>query len=141
MAAIKPLDAIAQKWATVTPQRAPQYSEGVQSPRVDWHDAAVAGADNYAAGVTAAVQAKSFARGVTRAGTDKWKRMTLAKGPSRYAEGVQLGQQDFAAGFAPYREAIANLTLPARYARRDPRNLERIRAVVQAMVAVKQRIG
>ncbi len=141
MAAIKPLDQISAKWASVTPQRAPQYAEGVQSPRVDWADATKAAADNWAAGVTAAVQSKSFGKGVEKSGTERWKRMTLAKGTSRWGEGIQLAQADFQNGYAPYREAIANLNLPPRFARRDPRNLERIRSIVQAMIATKQRIG
>lgn len=141
MAAIKALDAIAEKWATVTPQRTPQYIDGVQSPRVDWAQATKAAIDNWAAGVTAAIQNKLFGKGVDRAGTDRWKRMTIAKGPGRWAEGVQLAREDYASGFAPYREAISGLTLPPRYARRDPRNLQRVAAVVGAMQAVKQRIG
>lgn len=141
MAAIKPLDQIAAKWSSVTPQRAPQYRDGVESPRVDWADATRAASDNWNTGVAAAVQAKSFTKGVERAGTERWRRMTLAKGVTRWGEGINLAQPDFAAGYGPYREAISNLTLPPRFARRDPRNLERIRAIVNAMIATKQRIG
>lgn len=141
MAAIKALETIASKWANVTPQRAPQYRDGVESPRLDWADATAAAADNWATGVQQATANKSFTKGVQRAGTERWKRMTLAKGVNRWGEGIQLAQADFANGFAPYREAIANLNLPPRFARRDPRNLERIRAIVAAMIATKQRIG
>ena len=141
MAAIKSLDQIASKWAEVTPQRVPQYQEGIQSPRVPWAQAAAAAADNWASGIAAAVQNKSFGKGIAKAGDNRWKRMALAKGPGRWSEGVQLGQADFAKGFAPYREAISGLTLPPRFARRDPRNIERVRAVVAAMQNVKQRIG
>lgn len=141
MAAIKSLDTIATKWSEVTPQRTPQYIAGIEAPRVDWAQATKAATDNWATGVQAAIQAKRFTKGVDRAGTDKWKRGATTKGPGRWAEGVQLGRDDYGTGFAPFREAIANLNLPPRFARRDPRNIERVRAIVAAMQAVKDRIG
>lgn len=141
MAAIKPLDRTAAKWATVTPQRANEYREGVQSPRVDWADATRAAADNYATGVQAAVTENSFTKGVDRAGTSKWKRGATTKGVQRWGPGIQLAQADYQAGFAPYHEAIAALNLPPRFPRRDPRNLERVRAIAEAMMEVKRRLG
>ena len=48
-------------------------------------------------------------------------------------------QADYEKGFQPYRDAIEKTTLPARFARRDPRNLERVRAQVNAVIAEKQR--
>jgi len=141
MAAIKTMDKIASKWAEVTPQRLPQYQEGVASPRVSWAQAAKAAYDNYKAGITAAISANRYPKGIDKAGDDRWSRMTLAKGPSRWGEGVTLGLEDYSRGFSPFRETISNLTLPPRFARRDPRNLERVRAIVQAMIATKDRIG
>jgi len=36
MAAIRAVDVIGSKWATVTPQRVGEYTAGVQSPRASW---------------------------------------------------------------------------------------------------------
>ncbi len=141
MAAIRDLAAIAQKWATVTPQRANEYRAGINSPRVSWAESAVAAADNYAVGVQEAVADSRFARGVTKAGDAKWKRGALEKGATRWGPGVQLAQDDNSKGFAPYREAIAAVTLPPRFARRDPRNIDRVRAIVDAMIATKKALG
>ncbi|KKM97798.1 hypothetical protein LCGC14_1164310, partial [marine sediment metagenome] len=40
-------------------------------------------------------------------------------------------------GFTPYQAAISAVVLPPRYARRDPRNLARVKAVVDALIAKK----
>lgn len=141
MADIRPIDVIAAKWATVTPQRAGDYEAGVQQPRKDWARQAGAAADAWAAGVQQAVQNKSFAKGVSKAGTPKWQEGAVQKGVPRWGPGVQLAQDTYAAGFAPYREAIARVQLPPRYARRDPRNLARVTAVVDALKRAKEAPG
>ncbi len=141
MAAIRSLQEIANKWKTVTPQRSNEYRAGIEAPRKDWAEATAAASDNWANGVQEAAASGAFGRGVSAAGTDKWRRGALLKGVSRWGPGVQIAENDYAKGFGPYRDAISNLTLPARFARRDPRNLERVRAVVDAMIATKKSVG
>jgi len=65
------------------------------------------------------------------------ERKTLKKGPARFAEGVYIAQPDYEKGFAPYREAIAAADLGPRYPKRDPRNLNRVKAIVDALVTKK----
>jgi len=137
MAAIRPLDQVAKKWASVTPARTGDYEAGVAAPRVDWSRAAAAANPAWKDGVAKAVQADSFAKGVTRAGTERWQRGASVKGVQRWGPGVQIAEGDYRDGFAPYHSAIAAVTLPPRYARRDPRNLDRVKAVVDAIVRVK----
>ena len=138
MAAIKSIEQIASKWAEVTPQRAPQYAAGVQDPLKDWAKETAAANGAWKEGVTSAIAADSFKKGVERAGTAKWQRGAVEKGASRFGPGVQLAQGDYAAAFAPFRDAIARTTLPPRFARRDPRNLLRNKAIVDALIAVKK---
>ena len=138
MVALKSTSEIAKKWATVTPMRSEDYKSGVTSPRVDWQTATLAGSENWKAGVTAAAAAGRFATGVANAGTAKWKAGALEKGVNRWGEGVQKGESAYAKGFQPYRDALASLSLPPRYARRDPRNLERVRAVFNQMIGVRK---
>jgi hypothetical protein len=133
MAAVKPAAAVAEKWARVTPQRTEDYKLGVQNPRTPWAAAARAAEDRYKTGVQAAAQANRYGRGISAAGDQKWTRKSLEKGPNRFAEGVQLSAQDFQAGIEPYLQTIASTTLPPRFARGDPRNLERVRAIVDAL--------
>ena len=141
MAEIRSVEEIAAKWATVTPQRTPDYEAGVRAPRRDWARAAVAAADAWKAGVTNAIQQGLFSKGVTKAGLAKWADGAATKGVQRWGPGVQLGQEAYRAGFAPYADAIRRVTLPPRYARRDPRNLARVNAIVDAMKRVKEGAG
>jgi len=43
----------------------------------------------------------------------------------------------FEAGFKPYHEAIARVDLGPRFPKRDFRNLERVKRIVDAMIAEK----
>jgi hypothetical protein len=137
MAEIRELGAIKEKWMRVTPQRTEDYKIGVKNPRRDWEKETEAAAGTYKAGVDAAHSKGLFAKGVKRAGTAKWQKKALAKGPTRFAEGVYLAGDDYETGYAPYREAIARADLGPRFPKRDPRNIERVKKVVDAMVAQK----
>ena len=138
MAFIRPIDQIAKKWADVTPQRAEDYAFGIANPRRSWAAATKNAEDAYEEGVRKAITRKSFGKGVTKAGDEKWLRKASTNGVRNWGPGVQTAEGDYAAGFAPYREAISSVKLPPRYARRDPRNLARVKAVVDALVAKKE---
>ena len=92
MPAIKPLDQLSKKWARVSALSGPSYLEGVQSTSKDWAELTEAAGSNYAAGVQAAIADKRFEAGVRQAGTDKWRRNSIAKGPERFAQGVRLAE-------------------------------------------------
>lgn len=137
MAAIASPAEIAAKWARVTPLRSQDYEDGIRNPRVDWATATGAASDAWKAGIQQAIAQDSFRKGVTKAGTSKWQTSAIAKGPARWQQGVAVGQAAYETGFAPYRDAIERVTLPPRYAKRDPRNLDRVKAIVDALVRVK----
>lgn len=137
MAAIRSASEIAKKWATVTPQRAGDYEDGIRSPKKDWKSATVDANEAYKTGVQEAIAADRFVKGVNRAGTTTWQEGALLKGVQRWGPGVALAQSKYEQGFAPYVDAIKNTTLPPRFARRDPRNLLRSKAIVDAMVKTK----
>jgi hypothetical protein len=138
MAAIRAVDVIGAKWANVTPARAAEYTAGVQSPRASWSREAQAAQGSWEAGVQASIAAKSFSKGVAKAGDAAWTRGAVEKGASRFGPGVQVAQADYVKGFTPYRNAIAAVSLPPRFARRDPRNLLRVQSIVDAMVATRK---
>jgi hypothetical protein len=135
MAAIGSITSIAQKWVSRTAVSSQAYADGVANPAADWATATVAAASSYASGVQAAVSSGSFAKGVQKAGTAKWKNKATTLGTARWPAGVAAAESDYSKGFEPFRNAIQNLTLPAKYAKRDPRNLQRVTAVVNAMIA------
>jgi len=142
MAFIRSIDQISSKWALVTPTRSGDYEKGVANPRRDWGTATAASEGAYEAGVQLAITKKRFGKGVKAAGTEKWQRGAREKGVQRWGPGVALAVDTYAKGFAPYRDAIERATLPPRYAKRDPRNLERVKAVVNSLIAAKEaRLG
>ena len=133
MAAVKSSSAVAEKWMRVTPARSADYTLGIQQPRTPWAAAAKAGEERYKAGVQEAATRGAYGKGVTAAGDQKWQSKALAKGPSRFAEGVALSGPDFQAGIQPYLDTIAATALPPRYAKGDPRNVERVKVLAQAL--------
>lgn len=137
MAEIKSLSSIREKWTRVTPGRTEDYKIGIQNPRRDWATEAKAGEDNYKAGVDAAHAKGLFVKGIDKAGTGKWREKSLKKGPGRFAEGVYIAGPDYEDGFKPYHEAISRVDLGPRFPKRDPRNLERVRRIVEALIAEK----
>jgi hypothetical protein len=138
MPSIRDLSSIREKWASVTPGRAPQYDQGVRAPKTDWKAATVAGNDAWKSGVQSAVQRNAFAGGVEKSGTAKWQRGAVEKGTARYGPGVQVAAPDYEAGFSPYREVIARTVLPPKGPRRAPQNLQRAVAMAEALAKAKE---
>lgn len=133
MAGIKSTAEIARKWASVTPSRTAQYEEGVANPRKDWATETAKAAGNYATGIQKAISDKRFEKGVARIGSAGMIAKTLAKGPSRWAQGVAVSESDYEAGFAPYRDVISRTVLPARGPKGDPSNINRVAAIAKAL--------
>lgn len=138
MAGSKSIDQITSKFVRNAGQAGTSYSEGVASPRRDWATAAKAAESNYDAGVTAAIGRKAFGKGVSRAGSQKQISMSIEKGAVRFGPGVAASAPAYQAGFGPYLSVINSTTLPQRYARRDPRNLQRVTAIATALGAAKE---
>ena len=137
MAEIRSMSQIRDKWTRVTPMRQEDYKLGIQNPRRDWQNETLEAKDNWKLGVDQAHAKGLFEKGVTAAGTAKWKENALKKGPGRFAEGVYMAGPEYEKGFRPYHAAIEACDLGPRYPRRDPRNLERVKRIVEAMIAVK----
>ena len=138
---VKDMSKIQEKFVRRTSQAGPDYDSGVSSPRRDWATATKAAESNFEQGIQAAISKKRFGSGVAKAGTAKFLRGAREKGVARYPAGVAAGAGDYAAGFEPFRSALASTTLPPRKARRDPSNLQRVNAVVQAMIRTAESKG
>ncbi len=137
MPAIKSAKEISDKWARVTPARSPDYEAGVKSPKKDWGTETAAAESRYGEGVTAAIAEGRFGKGVVKAGTAKWKRKAVEVGVGRWGPGVRAAAPDYQAGFAPYRDVIEATTLPERFPKGDPRNIDRVAAIAAALHAAK----
>lgn len=137
MADIASVDQIAAKWARVTPTRTADYEAGVRIPRRDWARSTLNALAAFKAGIQEALTKGTWEKGVARAGNAAWQSGAIEKGVPRWGPGVQVAEPKYAKMFAPFVAAIKAVTLPPRYARRDPRNLARVAAVVDALVKAK----
>lgn len=133
MPVIKDVRKIKEKWLRITPTRTEEYRQGIEEPRRDWEKAANAQKDLWKTSIIEAAEQDMFARGVAKAGTPKWRRRALLHGPERFKEGVQAAGPEFEAGFAPFVDVIRTTVLPPRFPKGDPRNLERVRVIAQAL--------
>ncbi len=124
---------IAQKFINVTPGRAAEYARGVADPNVDWENATRSAEPAFEAGIQEAIAQKRFGSGVARAGNDKWRKGAVDKGVSRWPAGVAASMAAYEKGFAPFRDTIAGLTLPARGPAGSPGNLQRVALVADAL--------
>jgi len=141
MAAIKPIEVSGSKWTRRASVAGEDYRAGIENPRVPWDQAARAADPIYRQAVTAAASAGRYATGIQRAGIERWRTNAAAKGPNRFAEGVQLAVGDWQRGFGPYQAAIQAVQLPARGPAGSPQNLARVTAVAQALRQLKERAG
>ena len=113
------------------------YTSGVQNPRTDWQAATLAAEGAQAAGVQQAISRKRFSKGVQRAGTARWQAKSTSLGAQRFAGGVAAGASDYANNVAPFLQTIEATTLPPRGPKGDPRNIQRVSAIDQALRAKK----
>lgn len=133
MPPVKSLSRTAAKWTRVTSAAGPEYKEGVENPSKDWETETLAAEARYEAALAASIADKRFGKGVDQAGTAKWQRNAAALGPDRFASGVRHAQDNYAKGFAPYRDVIERTDLPERGPKGDPRNIDRVRVLAEAL--------
>jgi len=133
--AIKTISAsdAAAKWARRAQGATVDYQAGVQNPSVDWATAAKAAEPNYKAAVTQAAAAGKFGRGVGQAGTSTWQKGAVEKGGARWAPGIAASEGNFQSGISEVLSTVSALTLPPRGIKGDPRNLDRVRIVADAL--------
>lgn len=98
----------------------------------------MAAAGAQAAGVQQAITEKRFEKSVAATPDSKWAEKASTKGADRFGPGVAQAEQDYEKGFAPYRQVIESTTLPARGAKGDPKNIERVKVMAAALNARKR---
>lgn len=134
---VKSAKRIAEKWARVTPERIADYEEGVRNPMRDWETQTAESEERYEQGIKDAIARKAFGKGVKRVGTSKQKSASIIKGIPRWPEGVRGAEADMEKGMQPVVSVLEALDLPKRYPTGDPRNIERVRVIQQALHKLK----
>ena len=124
---------IAEKYARVTPDRVPEYEEGVRNPKKDWEKNTKDAESRYEAGIKDSITRKAFGKGVANCGTAKQQSQTIAKGLTRWPEGVRMAEDAMREGMEGVVATIEKTKLPPAYAKGDPRNYERVKAMGTAL--------
>jgi len=126
-----------KKWARVCPDRTSDYEDGVRNPRRDWGSETAAAEGNYEEGVRKAITNKSFGKGVKKCGTSGQQSACIEKGIPRWPEGIRMGEGNMTSGMEPVIKTLEATSLPPRYPKGDPRNLERVKVVCAALHKMK----
>jgi len=132
MVKVKPVDKVAEKWVSRASVATEDYKLGVQMAE-DWATAAEKAFDRWAKALQAAIAEKRFVGGVRAAGTDKWKKAALEKGADRYATGVRASADEYRAKISEVLRVIEGISLPERGPKGDPKNIERVKAIADAL--------
>ena len=128
---------IAEKWARVTPDRVDDYEKGVRSPDRDWATETADAEDRYEDGIKQAISRKAFGKGVKRTGTANQKEATIQKGIPIWPERCRMAQAAMSKGMEDVVSTLQAVTLKPRYATGDPRNLDRVKQVAEALHKMK----
>jgi len=135
--AVKSASVSAARWQRRASSASGEYREGVERTGKSWQANATAAKANYFAGVQEANGRDAFARGVAAAGDQKWRSNAVAKGPGRFAEGVNVGQGDYERGVAPFLEVASRTDLPMRGPTGSESNYQRSATMAKAFRAAK----
>jgi len=133
MVATKPLDQVVAKWKRKVAGASEDYRDGIMNPKSDWQTETLKAEPRYKTGVTQAAAEGRFGKGVSAAGTEKWKKGAVEKGVARWPEGVAMAEDEYRSGMGDVLNTISGVTLPARGPKGDPRNYERVKAIGDAL--------
>lgn len=134
---LKPLDKVTEKWKTRATGAGPEYAAGVQAPLRDWQTAAKAAAAAWKDAITQAAGRDAYGVGVSKTPTAFWQKRAMELGTARYTDGVSKSVDVYKDNFAAFYDALSKIELPPRGPRGDPRNIERVKAIMDTLRKVK----
>lgn len=133
MVKTKGVDRTVAKWQAKVAGAGGDYTDGVTNPKADWQTETAKAEPRYKEGVTRAAAEGRFGKGVNKAGTAKWQKGAIEKGPGRWTEGVSKAEPEYRSGMSEVISTIEATTLPPRGPKGDPQNYERVRALGAAL--------
>lgn len=139
MPEIRDVGLIAEKWRSRAPQAAGDYKDGVERTTKDWAKNTTSANAAWEAGVTAAISAGRWVKGVEKTGTAMWRERTLAKGPARWVSGIQLSGDAYELAFQRYAAVIKRTNLPKRGPRGSAENYRRSQLMGEALHAERMK--
>lgn len=134
---LRPLEKIVEKWGKRSTAAASDFRVGVETPLEDWQKKSVGAKEAWRTGVTEAAGRDAYGVAVGKTPTTFWQKRTIELGVPRYPDGVGKSVDVYKDKFAPFYKTLSELTLPDRGPRGDPRNLERVKTITEALRNVK----
>lgn len=128
---------IASRFVKYAPGRFDRFADGIRNPGRDWEKETKAAEGNYEEGVKKAIARKAFGKGVTKAGTAKQQQKTI-QNENRWVEGIEGAESTMVKAMEPVVAVMAAVTLPPAYAKGDPRNYDRVKAIGTALRKAKE---
>ena len=126
-------DDVVKKWVEETPRRSAYYEKETPKAAELWENNALLAAATYKTAIQATDIDARFKGGVKKAGAAKFKRKVIDVGIARFGPGVTAAKTDYDSGVDPYLAELANIEVKARGPRGDVNNLERVKAIMDAL--------
>jgi hypothetical protein len=135
---VKDLGTAAQKFGRNAAAGSANYASGIQGNQ-DWQSQTEASKDTWAQGVQAAASNGRFQKGVSKAGQAKWQSASVQKGQPRFQQAVSTpqAQQNWQAGFQPYKTALEGIARPPKGVRGSPGNNQIIQTITDTLHKIK----
>jgi hypothetical protein len=135
---VRDLGQAAQKFSTNGAAGANNYKTGVQSNQ-SWAQNTEAAQGTWSAGVQAASSTGRFAKGVAKAGQQKWQSAAANKGQTRFSQSMSdpNTKQNWQTGFAPYAQVLGGITVPPKGVRGAPQNYQIVQQIGDALHKAK----
>jgi len=127
MVKTKGVDRTVNKWTSKVAGASGDYLDGVTNPTADWQTETSKAEGSYEQGVQQAIANKSFGKGVSKAGTAKWQKGAMEKGPARWVSGVSMAVDEYRQGMSEVIQVIESTQLSPRGPKGDPKNYDRSR--------------
>ncbi len=109
----KGAQAASAAWDAAIPRVGPAYKAGIERT-TGWKEAAIAGEENYGAGVQRAVAERSRAAGIEAISETKWKTGATKLGAERIGRGMEEAKQEYATNITKVIGVLESVDLPAR---------------------------
>ena len=109
---IKPIEEIKENFRTGAANVPARYVRGVK--RAKWQQPSIDGQTLYVAQMQNQEVLGRRSKGIAKVSDDSWRNDAATKGGAVIGPRIVASVDKQASGFAPYREVIANLTLPQR---------------------------
>ena len=130
---MKSASASASKYVERAGAASGDYVSGAQGTSKDQAAAAIAGVANWKAGLTAAMTAGRYEKGLQISGKSGWLKGVTEKGANRFAEGVASGSSKYATNSGKYDSARTAADSLPRGPKGSEQNFARAKAVGQAL--------